>query len=167
MGFGFVIDMLIQDQIYQTALKYGIDPSIALSVAARESNFDQSARGSAGEIGIFQLKPTTAQEVGVNPYTVEGNIEGGIAYLKKQFDRFGNWWDALAAYNGGARHVQDGTISTAAKQYASSVLDDAQFVQASPIQGYVYELPESNIGVPMWLGAVVGIGLFAMWKWMR
>jgi soluble lytic murein transglycosylase-like protein len=56
-------------------------------VANRESGFNQEAMGSKGEIGVFQLMPSTASELGVNASNLEDNIIGGIAYLKKQYDR--------------------------------------------------------------------------------
>jgi soluble lytic murein transglycosylase-like protein len=160
--------MLIQDQIYQTALRFGVDPSIAISVAQKESNFNQAARGSAGEIGIFQLKPSTANEVGKNPFDTQGNIEGGVLYLKKQFDRFGNWWVALAAYNGGARNVERGTVSNAAQTYADSVLS-ASGVSTSNNQSldYINDFPieEEGIGiVAVGVAIAAGIGLYLAFR---
>ena len=63
--------------IVQTAQKIGVDPHIALSIAKIESNFNTSAKSPRGAIGLFQLTPSTAKKLGVNPYIVSENIEGG------------------------------------------------------------------------------------------
>lgn len=112
----------IPDLISSSASRYGVPPSLALAVAQRESGLNQSARGAAGEIGVFQLMPGTAGDLGVNPSNLEENIEGGIRYLRQMFDRFGDWGIALQAYNGGQGNVARGTVSSAARSYAASVL---------------------------------------------
>ena len=42
----------------------------------------------------------------MNPHDVTQNLEGGARYLRQQFDLFGNWPHALAAYNAGPQAVQ-------------------------------------------------------------
>ena len=96
----------VQQQIIDTANQYGVDPNLALAVAQQESGFRQNATSSAGAIGVFQLMPSTAAELGVNPYDVNGNIVGGIAYLKQKLDaNGGDPTLALAAYNAGQANV--------------------------------------------------------------
>ncbi len=110
-------------QIAETARRYGVPPELALAVARKESGLNQAARGAAGEVGIFQLMPTTAAALGVNAYDPAENIEGGVRYLRQMLDRYG--WDpllALAAYNGGPGNVDRGTVSEQAWAYAQEVL---------------------------------------------
>lgn len=96
----------IKVRIVKKAINYGLDPALALSVAKQESNFNRAAKSSVGAIGLFQLMPTTADNLGVQPYFINDNIEGGISYLKSLKDQFGSDKLALAAYNAGPGAVQ-------------------------------------------------------------
>ena len=113
--------------IQSLASSYGVPPSLALAVAIKESgpNLNQGAIGSSGEIGVFQLMPATAKQLGVDPSDLTQNIDGGLSYLQSLYNQFGNWTDALEAYNGGASHVISGTVSLPAQSYATSVLASA------------------------------------------
>ncbi len=96
--------------------RFSIPRNIFGALVQKESEWNPNAIGAAGEIGLTQVKPTTAAEVGQNPFTVEGNLSAGAAYLSKQYKKFGNWNDALAAYNAGPGNIQAG------QGYASTVL---------------------------------------------
>ena len=111
--------------ITSAAPSYGVPASMALAVATKESGLNQGAIGSSGEIGVFQLMPATAAQLGVNPSDLTQNIDGGLSYLQSLYTQFGNWTQALEAYNGGPSHVTNGTVSTAAQSYATSVLASA------------------------------------------
>jgi len=115
----------VQDQITAAAPGYGVPSALALAVAQRESGFNQSARGSKGEVGVFQLMPATAAGLGVDPTDLGQNIAGGLSYLGSLYRQFGDWNLALEAYNGGPGNVQRGTVSPAAENYASAVLASA------------------------------------------
>ena len=92
--------------VRQAAQKYGMPEDIVLRLARQESGFKQSAKSSAGAIGVMQLMPGTAQGLGVDPYDLHQNIDGGVRYLKEQYDNFGSWDKALAGYNAGPGAVQ-------------------------------------------------------------
>ena len=91
--------------IVQTAQKLGVDPHIALSIAKIESNFNTAAKSPRGAIGLFQLTPSTAKKLGVNPYIVSENIEGGLKYYQMLYKKYGSIDLALAAYNAGPGNV--------------------------------------------------------------
>jgi hypothetical protein len=106
----------IQSLITSVANQLGVPPSIALAVAQKESSFNQAAVGAAGEIGVFQLMPATAAGLNVNPSDLTQNVEGGVSLLASLYQQFGNWTEALAAYNAGPTHLAAG------QAYASSIL---------------------------------------------
>lgn len=99
----------IQNHIAQMARQMGVDPNLALTVAKMESGFRQNAHSGAGAIGMFQLMPNTARGLHVNPYTQEGNIQGGLKYLKQLQNVYGkNTQNIFAGYNAGPGAVQSG-----------------------------------------------------------
>lgn len=91
--------------IEQAANRAGVDPRLLASLAWQESAFRPDARSGAGAMGLTQLMPGTARELGVDPNDPVANLEGGARYLRKQIDRFGSVELALAAYNAGPGKV--------------------------------------------------------------
>jgi hypothetical protein len=85
--------------IADAAMQAGVDPSLALELAMQESSLNQAARGAAGEIGIFQIEPSTAP--GVNLADLQTNIATGVGLLAMLLARYGDTAKALAAYNCG------------------------------------------------------------------
>lgn len=88
------------------AARHDLSVELLLSVARVESNCNARAVSPAGAVGVMQLMPATARELGVDPREAVQNIEGGAAYLRQQIDRFDGQIDlALAAYNAGPAPV--------------------------------------------------------------
>jgi soluble lytic murein transglycosylase-like protein len=97
----------IADLVTRVAPKYAVDPRLALSVIAAESNFDPNARSHKDARGLMQLIPETAQRFNVrNPFNVADNLRGGLAYLRWLLAYYqGQVALAVAAYNAGERAV--------------------------------------------------------------
>lgn len=96
----------IKTTIVNQAVELGIDPALALSIAKVESNFRMEARSSCGAVGVFQLMPSTAKKIGINPYSLSDNIRGGLKYYLMMYRMFGSVELALAAYNAGPGNVK-------------------------------------------------------------
>ena len=86
----------------QAAKSHGLDLNLLEAVAWQESRGRMSAVSPKGALGVMQLMPGTAAEMGVRPDDLADNIRGGALYLRRQLDRFGGSVPlALAAYNAG------------------------------------------------------------------
>lgn len=88
------------------ARKHGVPEDLFLRLVQQESGFNPGAVSSKGALGLAQLMPGTAAQLGVNPNDPKQNLEGGARYLKMMYQRFGNWRHALAAYNAGPGAVE-------------------------------------------------------------
>jgi hypothetical protein len=89
-------------KIIAAAEKYGVRKEFALSVAYQESRLSQNCQSPAGAIGVMQLMPGTANQLKVNPWDTDQNIDGGVRYLKQMLLKFdGDERLAAAAYNAG------------------------------------------------------------------
>lgn len=93
--------------IQEHASRHALRPDLVRAVIQVESGFNPRARSSKGAIGLMQLMPATARELGVyDPYDPYENIRGGSAYLRRLLDKYdGNEELALAAYNAGSSAV--------------------------------------------------------------
>ena len=96
----------VKAAIVKHSIEMGVDPAITLSIAKTESGFRHEARSSHGAVGVFQLMPSTARRMGLNPYSLDDNIKGGIMYYKSMYKMFGSMELALAAYNAGPANVK-------------------------------------------------------------
>jgi membrane-bound lytic murein transglycosylase MltF len=98
--------------------------------AYQESRFNPDALSSSGAIGLMQVLPTTAQEIGIeNIHLPENNIHAGVKYLKWIMEHYLNEIEisaddrvrfALAAYNAGPSKIRKSRDVTADMGYDSS-----------------------------------------------
>ena len=92
--------------VRRIAREEGVNENQFLALVYQESRFNPCAKSGAGAIGLAQLMPGTAGDLGVNPYNTEQNLRGGARYYKQQLRKYdGNVSLALAAYNAGAGNV--------------------------------------------------------------
>lgn len=93
--------------INEHSRRHGVSADLVRAVIQVESAFNPTAVSSKGAMGLMQLMPATAIELGVrDPFEPEQNIRGGVAYLKRLLDRYDQKVElALAAYNAGMGNV--------------------------------------------------------------
>jgi soluble lytic murein transglycosylase-like protein len=82
--------------------KYGLPRILVRRVMAAESGFQANAISPKGAIGLMQLMPETARDLGIDPYDPAQNVDAGVRLLRDLLDKYeGGLWRALAAYNAG------------------------------------------------------------------
>ena len=88
------------------AQSYGLDPNIFVRQIQQESGFNPEAKSPKGALGLAQLMPGTALDMGVMRVDPMQNLEGGAKYMRMLLDRYnGDYRLALAAYNAGMGNV--------------------------------------------------------------
>lgn len=173
--------------IADTAARYGVAPALAIEVATAESGMNANTPdSSAGAIGMFQLMPATAAQLGVDPRDPVQNIDGGVRYLRQMLGQFSDVAAALGAYNWGPgavsgaiakygadwlAHAPSETRSYVAKilgnlgtQYSVSVgvptATADSFYASAAMDATDAIPPDSGIGKYLLWGA---LGIFALW----
>ncbi|KAB2968058.1 MAG: transglycosylase SLT domain-containing protein [Zoogloea sp.] len=93
--------------VQKLAVRFNVDPRLALAIVRTESNFDAGARSPKNAMGLMQLIPDTAERFGVrDALDPEQNVRGGLAYLRWLLQQFkGDVALAAAAYNAGEGNV--------------------------------------------------------------
>jgi soluble lytic murein transglycosylase-like protein len=93
----------IEEMIREVSARYRVDPALVRAVMQTESNWNSRAVSRKGALGLMQLGPGTAQQLGVNnAFDPKQNLDGGVRYLHTLLERYNGDLDrALAAYNAG------------------------------------------------------------------
>ena len=119
------------------AEEHGFDWRLVAAQIYQESHFDPQRRSWVGALGLFQIMPATAKELGVvDPADPEQSIRGGLAYMEQLSRHYQEVRDpteryrfALAAYNTGAGHVDDArALARKAKKNAAAFWEVAPFL---------------------------------------
>lgn len=138
---------IIKNKIILEAKKQGVDPALALAMAQKESNFRQyDSKGNLlkppkykndpdSPVGVFQIKPSSAKEVGyTNIQDIDNNISAGIAYIKKMLKLSkGDVTAALASYNWGRGNYLKYGLSRApleTRNYVSRIQNNRRIYEA-------------------------------------
>ncbi len=101
----------LADEIGRFADLAGLPRELLRAVVWAESGGRQDVVSSKGALGLMQLMPETAAELGVDPKDASENLEGGTRYLRQMLERYEGDRDqlvkALAAYNAGPGSVEE------------------------------------------------------------
>jgi soluble lytic murein transglycosylase-like protein len=96
----------LDELITKIATETGLDPKLLHALVIIESAYNTRAVSPVGAMGLTQLMPGTARELGVsNAFDTEQNLRAGARYLAIQIGRFSDIRLALAAYNSGPNRV--------------------------------------------------------------
>lgn len=110
-----------EDAINTAQNKYGIPENYLAKLLNAESAFradiiSGQKRSSTGATGIAQFMPATAADLGINPTDPIQSIDASGKYLSQLYAKFGNWTEAIAAYNWGQGNVERKGLAKAPKE---------------------------------------------------
>lgn len=95
--------------VLANAHRWKVDANLLVALVSVESAWRTHARSGAGAIGLGQLMPGTAWELGVDPRDPSDNLYGAARYLSgllaRYQDRHNRYQLAFAAYNAGPKAV--------------------------------------------------------------
>jgi len=103
----------LEQQVIEVATREGLDPALVLAVIEAESGQETGAVSPKGAVGLMQVLPETAAEIGYpDAADPASNLEAGCRYLAALLEGFGGDVElALAAYNAGPGAVRHwGTV---------------------------------------------------------
>lgn len=126
------------------AERYGVEVELIIALVKRESTFNPKAISRNGAVGLMQLMPPTARDLGLKVPSYENvrkptpnssvderfdslkNLEAGVKYLYDMLQRYdGDYSLSLAAYNAGPGNVRkDRKLTRSAEQHVGKVLDN-------------------------------------------
>ncbi|MDX2168875.1 MAG: transglycosylase SLT domain-containing protein [Deltaproteobacteria bacterium] len=129
------------EMIARYALAAGLDWRLVSAVIFEESRFDPDSESSAGAVGLMQVMPAAAQDVGELRFQEpEANVRTGVRYLQRlareyaaapERDRLALM---LAAYNMGMGHVRDAQVLARRFGYDPLRWDGAMDVMVSLLE---------------------------------
>ncbi len=149
------------DSINEHSRRIGVSADLVRAVIQVESAFNPTAVSTKGAMGLMQLMPATALELGVsNPFEPDQNIRGGVTYLKRLLVRYDHKVElALAAYNAGMGNVEKyGAVPPfkETRNYVQKITNAApaappnaiykwmELVSGKPVTRYSNKRPESG-----------------------
>lgn len=107
--------------VRRIARRYSVEWKLVMAIIASESGGDPAAVSPAGAVGLMQLMPDTASDLGVDPFDPEQNVEGAVRYLSSLLTTFRSVDLSLVAYNAGpgfAKRYQEGAVELGAETRA-------------------------------------------------
>ncbi len=126
----------------QIAKQYGVEVDLLLALVKRESTFNPKAISHNGAVGLMQLMPPAAQDLGLKVPSYQNvrkptpnssvderfhpfkNLDAGVRYLREMLKKYdGDYGLSLAAYHAGSGNVRkNGKLSPQTEQHVGKVL---------------------------------------------
>jgi soluble lytic murein transglycosylase-like protein len=96
------------DKVDAAAAKYEVPADMFWRLLKTENDIGNphAKNPSTGAVGLGQIMPATAAEMGINPYNPDQAIDAAAKYLRGLNRELGSWEDAVAAYNWGPGNVK-------------------------------------------------------------
>lgn len=99
-----------QIQLYHICRVNHVPMPYALAIIDTESNFDSTAVGSCGEVGVFQINPVNwyrFEKQGIDVHTMTGNLEAGVMMLREALDAYMEMDNATMVYKCGLGRARE------------------------------------------------------------
>lgn len=113
-------------KILEESEKQNVSPSLAIALAWEESHFRRTAinrNKNSVDRGIFQLNNRSFPKLSESDFfTIDTNVEHGVAHLKLCLDLAGNEVAGLAMYNAGTNRVRKNTTPASTLNYVHRIL---------------------------------------------
>ena len=139
--------------IKQTAQRYNLDPDIFRRLLIRESGLNPNAiNPKTGAAGIAQFMRATAQGLGIDPMDPAQAIPASGQYLRQNLNHFGDYDQALAAYNWGpgnlAKHGLE-NAPTETRNYIAAIKGNSPMAVPMPDPGGQAQPPPAMAPPPV------------------
>jgi len=128
---------LLYPLVQRAACEAGLPIGLMDAMLIQESRYNPMALSPKGAFGLGQLMPGTAKQLGVDRYSLHGNLRGAARYLSWQLREFGRVDLALAAYNAGpgrVRSVRRIPRITETQNYVSKILTNWRVIESNHTQ---------------------------------
>ncbi|MGQ3080996.1 MAG: lytic transglycosylase domain-containing protein [Allorhizobium sp.] len=125
---------LLYPLVQRAACEAGLPIGLMDAMLIQESRYNPVAVSPKGAFGLGQLMPGTAKQLGVDRYSLHGNLRGAARYLSWQLKEFGRVDLALAAYNAGpgrVRTVRRVPRITETQNYVTKILTNWRVIESN------------------------------------
>ena len=117
------------DIISNSSEKHGVPYNILASLLENESTFNPRAISKSGAQGIAQFMPEISKYHKIDPFDPNQSISKAAEILKHNYDVFGDWKLAIAAYNSGIKGVSgyNGKLPKGLQDYVDKIISKANY----------------------------------------
>lgn len=148
----------LRDKANLVADKYGIPRELFARLIDAESSWRPHAKSNKGAIGLTQVMPATARDMGYDPKKlakdVDMQLEAGAKYLSRQYRSFGDWSTALWAYNAGPGNARGGVKPQETIDYIAKIMGSGSAALFKPTEFSADVFNERKTALDRSLGAI-------------